>query len=221
MAGANIDLGLDFLDSYKKHLLEDIEHRHNFKRFTIKADGEFLKERDVIGFYSLDYTNYGNPGNPDWLVTLKNDYNQYDENSGIMKEVISQAYDSVESFLYYLVFGKKVKNDFTVCVVPRSKPSKPHYLKEAVQTSILYYGDGYSRKPAHIHEPEIFDGTNAIIRQKDTRTTHLQGSDGGDDPYPGITKDTCLLDVGAIRGKNILLIDDIYTHHHRDNGQKS
>ena len=57
------------------------------------------------------------------------------------------------------------------------------------------------------------DGTNYIIRHTDTRTTHMDKSGYGGDgdlPYPGITKDTCNIS-SEIKGKDILLIDDLYT----------
>ena len=62
--------------------------------------------------------------------------------------------------------------------------------------------------------PTIFeDGTHYIIRHTDTQTTHLarSGHGGtGDLPYQGITVDTC--DISEmIEGKDILLVDDLYT----------
>lgn len=60
----------------------------------------------------------------------------------------------------------------------------------------------------------FFDGTSNIIRHTDTRTTHSDRSGNGGNgpkPYPGITKDTC--DIKNIQGKDILLIDDLYTKH--------
>ncbi|MBD3831518.1 MAG: hypothetical protein IE890_13680 [Arcobacter sp.] len=68
-----------------------------------------------------------------------------------------------------------------------------------------------------INELGFQDGSDYIIRHTDTKTTHLahspraaQYAGNGDMPYPGITKDTCHLS-NNIRGKKILLIDDIYT----------
>lgn len=57
------------------------------------------------------------------------------------------------------------------------------------------------------------DGTGYIIRHTDTRTTHLDRSGYGGDgdlPYPGITKKTCTIS-DDVKGKDILLIDDLYT----------
>ena len=57
------------------------------------------------------------------------------------------------------------------------------------------------------------DGTFDIIRHTNTKTTHLSRSGRGGDgpmPYCGITKDTCTIS-NNVYGKNILLIDDLYT----------
>ena len=61
----------------------------------------------------------------------------------------------------------------------------------------------------------MIDGTKYLIRTKNTRTTHLSHcvpnyNNDGADPFPGITKSTCIISTG-IQGKDILLIDDIYT----------
>ena len=61
------------------------------------------------------------------------------------------------------------------------------------------------------------DGTDYIIRHTDTKTTHLahspraeQYAGNGSMPYKGITNDTCNISDN-VKGKDILLIDDIYT----------
>lgn len=63
-------------------------------------------------------------------------------------------------------------------------------------------------------EKWMLDGINFIKRKKETQTTHLGRSgrlrNNGSAPYPGITKDTCVL-CGDVRGKYVILIDDIYT----------
>ncbi len=50
-------------------------------------------------------------------------------------------------------------------------------------------------------------------RVKDTKTTHnwRLENNTGDNPYKGITKDTCRVDLSKIKGQNIILVDDIYT----------
>ena len=59
----------------------------------------------------------------------------------------------------------------------------------------------------------FINGTDAITRVKDTKTTHnwRLENNAGDNLYEGITKDTCRLDANKIIDKNIILVDDIYT----------
>ena len=61
----------------------------------------------------------------------------------------------------------------------------------------------------------FIDGTNYIVRHINTKTTHIrQPIEGyvndGSVPYVGITNATCNISDNVI-GKDILLIDDIYT----------
>lgn len=80
----------------------------SFRSFTIKADGRFLKQ-DVQAWYSLDYTNYGNPGNPDWIVDFKDDKSQYDFNS----DKIQNAYNKGKQYVFdfyciYITIAKRI-----------------------------------------------------------------------------------------------------------------
>ena len=94
-----------------------------------------------------------------------------------------------------------INRPLTVCVVPRAKANygqKQLQFKETIGI-ISSKLDGF------------LDGTNYIIRHTDTKTTH-RGEHGGNGkmPYPNITKDTCTIS-DAVRDKDILLIDDLYT----------
>ncbi|MGN0827667.1 MAG: phosphoribosyltransferase [Kiritimatiellia bacterium] len=66
------------------------------------------------------------------------------------------------------------------------------------------------------HQPPLEDGTSYLIRHTNTKATHyLYGqhpelAGDGPLPHPGITAETCHIDPN-VAGKNILLIDDIYT----------
>lgn len=98
------------------------------------------------------------------------------------------------------VFGS-----FTVCGVPRSKAEVSYPwtcmgLKRAISA-------------ATDATPGFENGLNYIVRHTDTCTTHRARSGYGGAgmmPYPGITMDTCSLS-NEIAGKDILLVDDIYT----------
>ena len=56
------------------------------------------------------------------------------------------------------------------------------------------------------------NATEAIKRVKNTKTTHTWKlkNNKGNLSYVGITKDTCSVDANSIKGKNIILVDDIY-----------
>lgn len=97
------------------------------------------------------------------------------------------------------------KNQLTVCVIPRSKVESNYSTDQLLfKTSVIN---------AVYQLPGFSDGTSFLIRHTNTRTTHLDragmGGDG-DLPYPGITKATCNISPN-VSGKNILLIDDLYT----------
>lgn len=113
----------------------------------------------------------------------------------------------VFDFLSYLYTNSK--KSFVICVVPRAKSYKPAHFKDFIRYTI-------NQILKYDCLTNITDGTEYIKRIKDTRTIHFSTSDGGDSPYPGITKDTCAIFEKGIRGQNVLLIDDIYTHHHRN-----
>lgn len=97
---------------------------------------------------------------------------------------------------------------YVIVAVPRSKADfcdDQLYLIKAISNA------------ASQHRAE--NGAYFIQRHTDTKTTHLMHTGEnrnvdmnttGDAPYPGITERTCSLN-GDVRGKNVILIDDIYT----------
>lgn len=170
----------------------------NLIPFTISKN-EFLN-RDIQAYYVYDYIKFRVKNNPDFLVHLKNTgikTNKYLLNSAVeeLYEIFDKISDDISS----------IENIDCVCVVPRSKArwsySDDELLFMTTIKSML---------------PDDFDGTDWIERHTNTKTTHLSHSEyanyggDGDMPYPGITKDTCYISSN-VKGKNILLIDDIYT----------
>ena len=95
----------------------------------------------------------------------------------------------------------------TVCIVPRAKAEDSYHENQLLFKSATQAAVGQLKG--------FVDGTNYIHRRTNTKTTHLRRSipnynNDGSEPYPGITTQTC--DVSDnVKGKNILLIDDIYT----------
>lgn len=169
--------------------------------FIIQSNNYLSK--NIQAYYHQDYTGYGGEGNPDFINHLKNQFDN--EKTQILQNGIDTL---VKILLEDLAKIKKIHNntDFTVCVIPRAKRENTYshnqkLFKMAVSAVLDEFNTGYS------------NGTTYITRNKDTKTTHMSKSGyggEGDMPYVGITKDTCDISIN-VRGKNILLIDDIYT----------
>jgi hypothetical protein len=168
--------------------------------FTITANA-YLKT-NIEAYYSMDYTGYGNSNNPDFLNSLKNTYGN---NMYLLYEYEKLVHILTNDIPKVMEKSKNILS--TICVVPRSKSEasyNQHQLlfKKATRSALVKIGN-------------INDGTNYIYRHTNTRTTHLPRDmknycNDGENPYPGITKDTC--DISPeVSGKEILLIDDVYT----------
>lgn len=168
---------------------------------------EFLTN-DIISYYSLDYLRYGHPENPDFINTLKNQFNEY--YPGLLKD----ALDRLKQYLkrdIRSIFDMMSVEELTVVAIPRSKAEDEYaptqqYFRRGVQEAVEEL-----RKEENLN---LIDGSHFIIRHTNTKTTHLSKSENvendGDMPYPGITKATCNIS-DKVAGKDILLIDDIYT----------
>lgn len=172
--------------------------------FTIERNQYLSKETQ--GFYHTDFGGVNLPNNPNYLYKLKNDphHNWSDEwiqqSQQQLYRVLLIDLPAVQNYIG--------KNPLTVCVVPRAKADNsynPNQLlfKAGVRNAVIALGNSF------------IDGTNYIQRHTNTKTTHLrQPIDGyindGSNPYVGITNATCNISNNVI-GKDILLIDDIYT----------
>lgn len=147
----------------------------------------------------------GNPGNPDYLNDLKNTFNDFTPHK--LKPAVQQLRSVLTTDLPNIYELFKVES-LTVCVVPRAKAESsygPNQLlfKRTLQDVIRITGG-------------LEDGTDYLCRHTNTRTTHLRKpinnyNNDGPEPFPGITKNTCHIST-SVRGRNILLVDDIYTH---------
>lgn len=174
---------------------------------------EYLNQ-EIQGFYCCDYVGYNQPNNPDYINTLKNTFN-YES-----KENLESALKTLISFLYDELYGliSAIAMDtlaITVCVVPRSKALQTYSHNQLLFRKAVSYVVDKLIQDDNLAELGISveNGTDFIIRHTNTRTTHLDKSGYGGDgelPYVGITKDTCTISP-KVRGKHILLVDDIYT----------
>ena len=136
------------------------------------------------------------------ITTLKNQFGNtsidlLQRTSGDMLDILKRDLP--------LILRLSGKEKLTICVIPRSKAESSYlptqlFLKKTIKAYATDQ-DGFQ------------DGTDYIIRHTDTKTTHMSRSGNGgtgDMPYPGITKATCTISE-EVRGKDILLIDDLYT----------
>jgi len=170
----------------------------------IRLIGTFL-QLDTNAFYHADYNGGGSwqiPNSIENLIwTLKNDVDPFPDR---IQNVAIQFRKILHQDLPQ-IFQITNKNNLTVCVIARSK-AENHYRKDQ-----LLFREIISLVVDNL--PNFDNGTKYIIRHTNTRTTHLnRNGEGGDGnlPYPGITKDTCSISE-KVRGKDILLIDDLYT----------
>lgn len=168
--------------------------------FIIQAN-EYLS-KNIQAYYHQDYTTFGAAGNPDYLNHLKNQFGDTDDST------LQNGIDALKKILE--VDFPKIKCihsniNLAVCVIPRAKIESSYsanqkLFKKALSV-IVDKQSGFS------------NGITYIFRHTNTRTTHMNRSGYGGDgnmPYPGITNDTCKIS-DEVEGKDILLIDDIYT----------
>lgn len=196
-------------------------------KFEIRGN-EFLKN-STIGYYSIDFLSYRQSGELSFLHKLKNNWlkNSDDDLFKSKDEAVSKIYASLSDFIETKRYAKKVnqygetlvwkivlKGNVLVCRIPRSKVNMQDsqlLFQAAIREAIELVREKYGVCRVGISDYEYFDiklidGIDCIKRIKDVPTTHLTG----DRAYPGITKDSC--DISdEVKGKIILLIDDIYT----------
>lgn len=165
-----------------------------------KIGNDAFLGRDVDLYFHDFYHGFSSPANTLRYVNyLKNDRRGYDSLIGACEE---EAAAVLAADLAVLV---QKYGPLTVCGIPRSKrddsyPAEQMGLKRAIHKAISVV-------------PDLSDGMDYIVRHTDTRCTHRSywgyGGDG-EGPRPGLLHDTCRLS-GEIAGKDIVLVDDIYT----------
>lgn len=167
------------------------------------SPNKYLNE-SIRAFYHVSYFGMGNPGNPDYLNALKNTYNNFSENklSFAVQELRNVLLANFSQILQLLNL-----RTITVCIVPRAKAEVYYHANQ------LLFHSTVRAVTSQLNGFE--DGANYLCRHTNTRTTHLrksiQGYDNdGAEPHPGITVETCDISID-VRGKNIFLVDDIYT----------
>lgn len=181
-----------------KNIVQSKHKDKNMNEFTISSNEKYLKN-NVQSYYHTYYTRYKQLGNPDYLNDLKNTFNDFsNENLEKLDNAIQQLYDVLKNDL------SSFNRNLTICIVPRSKSEDTYDYNQLLFKEVIQ---------DLINELNFKDGSDYIVRHTDTKTTHLahsQHAGDGDMPYPGITKETCKIS-NKVNGKDILLIDDIYT----------
>ncbi|MDE7243457.1 MAG: hypothetical protein K2O18_05695 [Oscillospiraceae bacterium] len=186
------------------------ENPEKLRKFTLPVNSYLKRKTDC--YFILNYLRYGVPGNPEFILTLKNTFNS--ESVDNLRRAKNRVVELLTKHTPYVMKNAGISCCTMVCV-PRAKEFDTYTKNQ------MYLLDGVSEAARQLSN--VTDGTGAIVRTVSTKTTHFRKpvervtSNGereantGKDPYPGITKDTCKIDTEAIRGKTILLVDDIYT----------
>jgi hypothetical protein len=170
--------------------------------FTIERNN-FLTQ-DIQGFYHTHFGGTKLPNNPNFLYKLKNDHHHNwtieDLKTAMMEfeKILIADLPKIETHLR--------KSAITICVVPRSKADNTYRPNQLLFKATI---------KQVVNKLGLIDGTDYITRHTNTKTTHLKRpmegfNNDGDLPYVGITNTTCNISNDVI-GKDILLIDDIYT----------
>lgn len=135
------------------------------------------------------------------IVTLKGGYSHSSNIDNAKQRICNILCEDITR----IAVGIHSDKQLTVCAIPRAKPDE--YYKH-----ILHFRDtikeAISKMASRVDN--VHDGSHYIERVVYTRTTHFKDDMVGPKPYPGITADTCKIS-NEVRGKDILLIDDIYT----------
>ncbi|MBR2908902.1 MAG: phosphoribosyltransferase [Clostridia bacterium] len=169
------------------------------KSFKVYRNG--LLKKEVDAYHNMFYVGYKKEGNPDFLNHLKNMY--FYESREVLLKSKKEVVDRLLTDLPEIIKKEELKNVLVLCV-PRSKAD--------MHENQLYF---YKSVEEACKELGIQCGVELIKRVKHTATTHLSKfkNENLPMPYPGITKDTCIINTEVIKGRDVILIDDIYTKY--------
>jgi len=146
----------------------------------------------------------GNLGNTNYLNDLKNTYSSFSNHK--LQSAVQELQQILQTDLPLILQSQRL-DEMVVCVVPRAKAENAYRANQQLFRSTVQ---------AVIQQIHGFvDGTSYLRRHINTKTTHLRRpipnyTNDGSEPYPGIIEETCEISPN-IGGKDILLVDDIYT----------
>ena len=186
----------------------------NLKEFKLFRNS-FLNHT-TKGYYMLDYKG-SDDVNTKFILDFKNTF--HNTHICCLINVKEQAKEIAKEVIPLIIKNESWKD--CVCVsVPRARKLDNYFPEQLyLQYSIQEAVDSLNREGL-----QITDGTACIKRIFNTKTTHFVNKpdieietkggreiNDGPRPYPGITKETCLVNEELIKGRNVILIDDIYT----------
>lgn len=184
-------------------------------RYIDLSVNQFL-HRQTRCYFVLDYLRYGTPGNPDFILTLKNTFNS--EPNFKLERAQARVEQILTGWLPVVMQEENLSPCSIVCV-PRAKGFYTYSNRQMCLLQGVHQATNTLAQSMN-----VTDATRAVFRTVNTKTTHFrkpvnrvtvnqeEEPNNGPEPYPGITKGTCNIDVKKISGKNILLVDDIYTY---------
>ena len=171
--------------------------------FTIEKNN-FLKQ-EIKGFYHTNFYGVTHPDNPNYLYKFKNDIH-HNWTDSQLNYACGELRNVLLADLPQILQSLQLKT-LTVCIVPRAKAGNSYRANQLLFKATV--------KSVVDQLNDFEDGTNYISRHTNTKTTHLRKPvegfvNDGSLPYVGITSKTCNIS-NNVSGKDILLIDDIYT----------
>lgn len=165
-------------------------------------ENDYLNHK-ISAFYHGTHKSW-NDTQVGFINTLKNDdgtfSNAKKEFGFTLFQATQKLYDCLGKDLPEI--AKDCDANLTICVVPRSNCNAKYNSNQLLFSNTI--------KKFVLDNLKLFnDGTDYITRIQDTPTTHLTRDYNSVEV--GITKETCEFS-SEIKGKDILLIDDIYTN---------
>ena len=175
-------------------------------RYSLEPNSYLTKK--ITAFYDCVYMKSNLDGSgfslrvSDAIRKLKNTFNCESENELFSAKNYIRTIATTD--LNQIIKQERIEKPIIICV-PRSKADfsdKQLLFRKAISEAA--------------NNTIATNGAEYIKRIRNTKTTHLTNTRKGDMsgdgnmPYPGITNDTCHLN-GSISGRNVILVDDIYT----------
>ena len=169
-------------------------------------------------YFNTFYTGFKTDNNPDFLNYLKNTFNNES------KHILEQSMEKVEEIIatdFFSLLSILKWDEAVVITVPRAKKEESYTINQQL------FRKSVSNAVSLV--PNLIDGTNALIREIDTKTTHFKRTinpkrialmnsslveihgNTGSEPYQGIIRDTCKINIEMFKDKKVILVDDIYT----------